>query len=547
MSAINIFKGICYDYVHMNESYKTYFPLHYCKKEDLIKRKEKIDQLVFNNESIASVLETYNRSIGATENTLENISKLKEGAYAVVTGQQAGIFTGPLYTLYKAITTIKLAKQWEKDLGAPVVPIFWIASEDHDFHEIRAINYIISDHIKTAKIHQTYKNEQLLTHQKSVFLKKSVGELIVNDSYLDALAGLIDSDKSITAEFEVLETILKESIQKEETLGLSFGKIMTYLFGHYGLVFIDPMIPELRALESNFFESAINKREAIFEALSLQTSILKSNGFEPALQLESTSSQLFLYAQGERLLLKRKDDEWYVDGVCTETFTTEDIIKLVKESPERFSTNVVLRPIVQDVLFKTLAYVAGPGEMSYYAQLKGVYEVFGMEMPIIHPRENFTILPKSLNHSFEQFELQAETILIDGIESLKKKLLKEQDTLNIEELFGQLEQSIESEYRKTIQSIASLSPHLKDIQEKNLGLILRQVTYMKDKANRFHRKNHPEVMSLINEIERILIPNGGLQERFYSVFALQDVMPNQLIQALMSIETIQTEHQIIVL
>lgn len=547
MSAINIFKGICNDYVHMNESYKTYFPLHYCKKEDLVNRKDKIDQCVFNGESIASVLETYNRTLGATECTFENISRLKEGAYAVVTGQQAGIFTGPLYTLYKAITTIKLAKQWEKELGTPIVPIFWIASEDHDFHEIRAINYINSDHIKTAKIHQTYKNDQLLTHQKSVFLKKSVGELIVNDSYLEALAGLIDSDKSMTAEFEVLETILKESIQKEETLGLSFGKIMTYLFGHYGLVFIDPMIPELRALESNFFESVINKREAIFEALSLQTSILKSNGFEPALQLESTSSQLFLYAQGERLLLKRKDDEWYVEGACTETFTTEDIIKLAKECPERFSTNVVLRPIVQDVLFKTLAYVAGPGEMSYYAQLKGVYEVFGMEMPIIHPRENFTILPKSLNHSFELFELQAEMILIDGIESWKKKLLKEQDTLNIEELFCHLEQSIESEYRKTIQSIASLSPHLMDIQEKNLGLILRQVAYMKDKANRFHRKNHPEVMSLINEIERILIPNGGLQERFYSVFALQDVMPNQLIQALMSIETIQTEHQIIVL
>lgn len=547
MSAINIFKGICYDYVHMNESYKTYFPLHYCKKEDLVKRKEKIDQLVFNTESIASVLETYNRTIGATENTLENISKLKEGAYAVVTGQQAGIFTGPLYTLYKAITTIKLAKQWEKDLGAPVVPIFWIASEDHDFHEIRAINYINSDHIKTAKIHQTYKNEQLLTHQKSVFLKKSVGELIVNDSYLDALAGLIDSDKSITAEFEVLETILKESIQKEETLSLSFGKIMSYFFGHYGLVFVDPMLPELRALESDFFESAINKREAIFEALSLQTSILESNGFEPALQLESASSQLFLYAQGERLLLKRKDEVWYVEGQVTETFTTEDILKLVKECPMRFSTNVVLRPVVQDVLFKTLAYVAGPGEMSYYAQLKGVYEVFGMEMPIIHPRENFTILPESLNHSLEQFELQAEMILLEGVESLKKKLLKEQDALNIEELFNHLEQSIESEYRNTIQSIASLSPHLQDIQEKNLGLILRQVTYMKDKANRFHRKNHPEVMSLINEIERTIIPNGGLQERFYSVFALQNVMPNQLIQALMSVETIQTEHQIVVL
>jgi bacillithiol biosynthesis cysteine-adding enzyme BshC len=524
-SQFNIFKGLSAAYVDRFEEVSDFYLRNFQNPEAYKSRLEELDTLTFERETITDVLESYNRSLGCTGKTLENLVKLRNPkSVVVITGQQAGIFTGALYTVYKAITTVKLALSLEKKLGRPVVPVFWIASEDHDFQEIRAAHYLAGGDLKKVEIDKRSATHKRRSNRK----KESIGHIETNDSVKDSIEQIL-SDFSGTEDIQNFEALLRTTFIERESLSNWFGRIMSKLFIEFGLVMIDPMLKDIRALESDFFKCALEKRLDIIEALAHRRDQLKERGFTPSLEFDASglnqcesSSKSF-------------------------TYTKETLLREMQERPERFSTNVVLRPVVQDVLFPTLAYVAGPGEINYYGQLGEVYPIFGKQLPVLYPRENFTLVQSDVTDVLKRYDLVPENVLMCGISAIRDHLLDLRDEVRIDELFDTYIEKFEREYSELINKILEISPDLHDLSQKNVGLIKGQMGYLKEKAHRFHRRNHRQMADDLVSIENQLMPGGQIQERELSILQYYAEKGNSLIDFLVQEVPLDHRHRIITL
>lgn len=549
MNTYTIFKGTSKAYVDNDPKVDVLYPLNFNRSEDFKYRIDWLDNRKqwVSSEKVAEVLKNYNEGLGCSPLTLQNIESLKEGALAVVTGQQAGVFTGALYTVYKAITTIKLAKKLSEEYQRKVVPIFWIASEDHDFQEIHLLKHYANGKVNTypidkkaADVIEKYIPENAQREQ----LKASVGHLKVTPEVFQTVETLLN--QAAQNEIENLESLLKTTLLENDTLSNWFGRLMMKLFNEYGLVFVDPMLTDLRALEVDLFERALTANKNIIQSLESQKEKVTNLGFKPSIDFDETGLNLFLYLKGERLPLKKSDDQWCVQSQQEVVqFTEEELIALMKKEPNRFSTNVVLRPIAQDILFNTIAYVGGPGEIAYYSQLAEVYPNFDLEMPIIYPRENFTVVTDALSEQMSELNVEAEALLICGVEAVRDKVLDLKDDIRIDETFEAYIKMVGEGYDELIAKIETISPEIHEFTDKNKGMILNQVNYLQEKAHRFHRRNHKELLKRLGEVEMQLVPEGGLQERTLSVLQYYGKQGNSFIDYLLKEIPLDHNHRII--
>ncbi len=552
MSSYSIFKGLSKAYVDNTTDSSKIFPLNFNNEEAFTQKIEELDAecRCIEPSAVSGVLREFNQYLGCGELTLKHLDELENGALAVVTGQQAGIFTGALYTVYKAITTIKLARKLSEQYQRPVVPVFWIASEDHDFQEIHELKHYANGKVNTYAIHKQASEliEKHLTpsHPSNNQLKASIGHLKVTNEVYQTVETLLN--EASQDEIENLQILLKSTLVENDTLSNWFGRLMMKLFNDYGLVFIDPMLGQLRSLEIPLFEKALASNENIVKALEEQTELVSKMGFKPSLEFDPTGLNLFYYQNGERLPIKREGTNWCVgQGSEITTFTTETLQKAFNEEPDRFSTNVILRPIAQDILFKTVAYVAGPGEISYYGQLAQVYQFFGKTMPIIYPRENFTVVTKPVDEKMTDLDVDAEAMLICGVEAVRDRVLDLKDDIRIDDLFEAYQKQVAEGYDLLIGQIEKMSPEIHEFKEKNKGMILNQIGYLQEKAHRFHRRNHKDLLKTLSDVEMQLVPEGGLQERMLSVIQYYGKEGDSFIDYLVNELPIEAKHRIITL
>lgn len=547
-SDLMIYKGLSKTYLEDHSSVKELYNYNFQSESDLLKRVSTLDTLNFDRRTLHKALVDINEQFTCSKKTKENIESIKDKeTLVVVTGQQAGIFTGACYTIYKAITTIKLAMDMSEKLGRKVIPIFWIASEDHDFEEIRQLNYIVDGKIKKLKID---KKPDYETKEKNIFnyafLKESIGDIQVNKSVYDSIEDYL-SDVSEHSDVELLEKLLKSTITEKESLANWFGKIMAKLFYDYGLVFVDPMNKIIREMESSFFEKAINSQNEINQAFSNNTNKVIEMGYKPLIEFEEDALGLFTYYAGERLMIKRANEkEYFLESQeSIIKLTKTELINIAKDNPASLSTNVVLRPVVQDVILPTISYVAGPGEMQYYSQLSSVYSVFDMDMPIIYPRENFTLIPKEVTGILEELDVSEDDFILSGLDKIKNIVLEKRDDIQIDNLFDEFSDKFSDEYNKLIEAILEISPDIKPLADKNVGLINNQIKYLRDKAHRFHRKNNKEILDDLKIVENNITPFGNLQEREFSIINYINKDDKDLLEYIINDLEIDYKHRII--
>ncbi len=549
MSTYTIFKGASKAYVDNDPKMNALYPLNFNRPEDFKYRIEWLDnrEAWIASEKVAEVLKNYNQSLGCGSLTQDNIEALREGALAVVTGQQAGVFTGALYTVYKAITAIKLAKELSKEYNRKVIPIFWIASEDHDFQEIHLLKHFADGKVNTYSIDKKASDviqKYVPQNMKQGQMKASIGHLKVTPEVFQTVETLLN--QAAQDEIENLETLLKTTLLENDTLSNWFGRLMMKLFNEYGLVFVDPMLTELRALEVPMFERTLDANEEIVKALETQKEKVEALGFKPSLDFDSTGLNLFYYINGERLPIKKTEGMWTVQHQQeTLAFSEIELIAMMRNEPNRFSTNVVLRPIVQDMLFNTVAYIGGPGEIAYYSQLAQVYSQFNLEMPIIYPRENFTVITEELSEKMGSLNVEAEAFLICGVEAVRDKVLDLKDDIRIDDTFNQYIKSISEGYDQLVAEIEKISPEIRSLTEKNKGMIINQVAYLQEKAHRFHRRNHKDLLKSLSDVEMQLVPEGGLQERTLSVLQYYGKQGESFIDYLLNELPLDHKHRII--
>ncbi|MHB8172007.1 MAG: bacillithiol biosynthesis cysteine-adding enzyme BshC [Thermincolia bacterium] len=475
--------------------------------ESYAQRCRYLDETYTNRQQVVDILTKYNEELGCSVATRANLAALSQpGAVAVITGQQAGVLTGPLYTIYKVLTTVQLAGRLTRELARPVVPIFWVAAEDHDFQEINHIHILSSDN-RVVKLQLEQESSG----------RVAAGHLPVTPAVEQLLAALEALSNQNEWQQETLQT-LRELAGQSNNLAQWFARVMQWLFRELGLIMVDPLEPGLKELTSGFFRHSIEETTGVDTALEQGRQAVQEMGFAPQVEAQPGHTNLFFYQDGE---LPQRRPIFY-DGQGFQTregdcrWSREELLALAGDKPAVLSPNVVLRPVVQDVLFPTLAYVAGPGEISYYALYKEVYRVLGRQMPVIYPRANVTLIEPGIARHLEKYQLSGEKVF-NGLDDRLQELLKEADQLGIEGLFSGVKEDFTPKYSQLIEELGTLDPALVKLGHENLERILGQMDFLQGKAMQKHRQTQEGMIKHFQKIRTSLFPNNSWQEREYNL------------------------------
>lgn len=340
-------------------------------------------------ERLADALAQQNVEFGAGPAAMANIEKLRGGARAVVTGQQVGLFGGPLLTLLKAATSVARAKDATRASGVEHVPVFWLATEDHDLAEVNQVSLLTKTTVETLRA-------GLKTKAAVEVGGIALGSEI--DAVLEQAGELL--------EFAPVWETLKDCYTPQQTLGGAFARLMARLFAEQGLIVVDAASQEFHALGSSTLRYAIEHAEELQAALMARSEELVKAGYHAQVLVTAGGSLLFLVdeATGERVALRRlPDGGWKANG---KVYSAAELISILESAPERLSPNALLRPVFQDTILPTAAYIGGPSEIAYFAQSSVVYEaILGRVTPVL-PRLSATVLEPAVATVMEMHEVQ---------------------------------------------------------------------------------------------------------------------------------------------
>ncbi|MCK6256908.1 bacillithiol biosynthesis cysteine-adding enzyme BshC [Fictibacillus sp. KIGAM418] len=462
----------------------------------------------YEREKLANYLSDYNFQFSCSKQTLTNIEKLRNPkSAAVIGGQQAGLLTGPLLTIHKCISIIQFACIQERQLGVPVVPVFWIAGEDHDYDEINHVNVERNGGPKKRSL-------------PPVSPLKTSATLMEWDSVKAA-----EWAESVFREFgeteftkEVLSKV-KEIFKSSKTAVHSFAQFITDLFGEYGLVLVDSGEPHFKRLQTETLEKMILRNKEVDEAFAAGIGQLTGRGFSAPVELQENNAHMFIYQNEERLLLFRDDSGNFLSKNEEVTITSEQLMANAKEKPELFSNNVVTRPVMQESLFPVLAFIAGSGEIAYWSALKEVFHLFGFKMPPLVPRLSMTIVTGKNEKQLKETGLKVEDVLREGTEVHKQSWYETHKPIDTKGVYTETLTKIEAAHTELKTLALTIDPSLKRLSDINLNRIKNEVDYLHTKMERAMKKELKEPLALFDHLQCDLAPDGVLQERVWNAFS----------------------------
>ncbi|RTQ95400.1 bacillithiol biosynthesis cysteine-adding enzyme BshC [Lysinibacillus telephonicus] len=486
-----------------------------------------------NNEELSNIIRSYMEPLGISEKVEENLKHLEKGAVAVVGGQQAGILTGPLYSVHKAITVILLSKEQSEKLGEKVVPIFWIAGEDHDLEEIN----------HTFTIHNGIPKKQVYDKRSS---KKTMAS--ATKIQKDELINLIESIFNDYGETEYTQDLFKfvlHQIEQSDTFTDLFARIMNHLFKNEGLLMIDAAFTPFRKFESSFFVKIIEQNEGISKVVVEKEQLLDKEGYGKPISATIENANLFYVQDGERFLLERTANG-YQNSNGLFKFTKEQLLDIAKTSPENLSNNVVTRPLIQEMAIPVLAFVGGPGELAYWATLKDAFELLDLQMPILAPRLNITLLTRKVNQLLLDYELTIAQVMDGSAQSLKEKFINSVQDVEAKKQIAELKGLLNEQYEKLAVHLTEQQIKLLPIINKNKKYHEMQLEYLNKKIEQEVLAKHDKTIGQFNLLNAEIYPNENLQERVYNPFQYLNVYGIDLINDLCKLPmTISNKHYIV--
>ncbi|MDN4073545.1 bacillithiol biosynthesis cysteine-adding enzyme BshC [Fictibacillus terranigra] len=462
----------------------------------------------YERDKLANYLSDYNFQFSCSKETLTNIDKLRNPiSAAVIGGQQAGLLTGPLLTIHKCISIIQFACIQEQQLGIPVVPVFWIAGEDHDYDEINHVN-----------IKRNGRPEKRSLPPISP-LKTSATLMEWNSGKAAEWAESVFREFGETEFTKEILSKVKEVFTSSKTAVHSFAQLITDLFGDYGLILVDSGEPQFKRLQSTTLERMIARNSEVDNAFTEGVHQLTRQGFPAPVELQKNNAHLFIYHNGERLLLFRDESGNYETKNDEVSFTSEQLLTYAKEKPELFSNNVVTRPVMQESLFPTLAFIAGSGEIAYWSALKEVFHLFGFKMTPLVPRLSMTIVTEKNEKQLKETGLKVEDVLQEGTEASKLAWFESHKPYNTKEVYSETVAKIEEAHSELKKLALSIDPSLERLSEVNLNRIKSELDYLHNKMDRAMKREFVEPLSLFDHLQCDLAPDGVLQERVWNTYS----------------------------
>ncbi len=523
------------DYLYEFENVKEYYKYNFKDKENYKKIFRRISESQRAVKSgLGNILKSQYAGLKISKKTKRNLELFsKENTLAVVTGQQLGILGGPMYTFYKIITVIKLCNHLNERYDEfNFVPVFWLEADDHDFNEVRSINIINNDN--NIKIIE-YKND--IDPDDT---KRSVGLIEIDDTIIDFFNQLKENLRDTEFKKPLLDTL--ESIYSPgKTFKTSFVELIHSLFDGYGLVILDPTDKRLKEKLKPVFRKEITDFRKHTEKLVFVSAKLEEvyNA-----QVKINPVNLFFSTNDGRYSIEPVENEFRLKRK-RKSFTKEELLELVENEPERFSPNVLLRPICQDYILPTAFYIAGPSEIAYFAQVTPLYDFYEIQTPIIYPRASATLMEANINKTLEKYQLSVNEIFM-GVDELKKNVVESLSKNNVDEIFTKTMNDIEIAFDNLREKLFDLDKTIADNSKKYRSKISNTLNELRNKAEHAQNKKYEVTLRQLDRACNLLYPNGNLQEREINYTYFLNKYGKGFIQRIFSdLEIDKFEHQII--
>jgi len=481
---------------------------------------------------LAEVLRRQNEAFGAAEPTFAGIRRLSQpGTFAVVTGQQVGLLSGPAFTLYKALTAVRLAQALSEQ-GLPAVPVFWLADQDHDLEEVAHI----------ATFDDGYELISLTDRGERPAARSSVGHVKLSGE-IDRALGLLERSLPAGEPRERLLHDLRETYRPGATWAEAFGCFMARLFSRWGVVLLDPLDEAVHRLGARVYQQALARAGELRQRLLERSQALLQAGYHAQVHVTEESTLVFVTQEGNRVALTQRDGEFLLDG--SEKISLAELKARAETQPLGLSPNVLLRPVVQDILLPTLAYVAGPSELAYLGQANALYAIFGRPQPVIFPRAGFTLVDRRIQHLMEKYRVNVEDVW-QGEEHLGRRIAATGIAAGWAERFDQSEQELARLLEPLRQDVETLDPTLLDALHHTQEKVQYQMDRLRGKLSRAALQRSELLGRHAQSLLRFLTPRKSLQEREVSgVYFLGRVGYELLDRLLAHVRADCSDHQVL--
>ena len=417
---------------------------------------------------------------------------------AVVTGQQAGLFGGPLFTLLKALTAIKLAEQVGRDHGVPAVAVFWIDAEDHDGEEVRSCTVFDGE--------LTPRTVALASRPGAEPVP--VASVRIDESILAALTELEHALPPTEFRSSLLDG-LRRAYAPGIGMADAFGRWIEEVLGHRGLVVYDSSDVESKALVGQVFARELSTPGQTGRLAALAGSNLTARGYHAQVTEQDGGLALFLLGDGRRVAIRQQDGHFLV---ADRRYEAAALVAEAKDRPASFSPSVLLRPLVQDSLFPTVCYVAGPNELGYLGQLRGVYQHFGIPMPLMYPRATATLLDSAALRFFTKYQLPLEALQAQDEASLNE-LLRTQIPPAVEDSLAEASRAIEARMIHVAQALSLLDSTLEGAARSTLGRMTHDIETLRGKMIQAAKRRDETLRRQFIRTRALAFPGGEPQER----------------------------------
>ena len=482
--------------------------------------------------ALADLLDQQAATFHASEAARANIAKLRAGARAVVTGQQVVLFGGPLLTLLKAATAIARAKEATRATGVEHVPVFWMATEDHDLAEVDQVSLLTKTGVET--LHAGLKLARAVP----------VGGVVPGPEFeavLDRVAELLEY--APVSEW-LRECYLPQNDAAPPSLALAFGRLMTKIFAGQGLIVIDPSSRGFHALGASTLRHAIEHAAPLQKSLLTRTDELVNAGYHAQVLVAESSSLLFLLDEStrERVALRRSPPPANLPEVQSEpqwkagssNFTTSDLLAILEAAPERLSPNALLRPVFQDTLLPTAAYIGGPSEIAYFAQSAVLYQaILGRITPVL-PRLSATLLEPAIATVMDREQVQLPDAMTTP-EALAQRLGARAMPIELKRRLAAVGNALEPELAALTEYLAGMDASLGRAAEVSGSKMHYQMNRLRRMAATSELQKKASLRKHAEAITLNIFPNGHAQERVIAgVWFLSrygEALIDQLVQA----------------
>jgi bacillithiol synthase len=449
--------------------------------------------------SLVEILRGQNQRLSAPNQfdpaSSRNLDRLATGAVAIVTGQQVGLFSGPAYTFYKALSAVRCADEMTSR-GIDAVPVFWLATEDHDLAEIN---------------HTFWNTRQGLARYELPAREQDAGGRVGQiplGSEIQSVASA--ASQALEGPFvDQIVRVLEESYSPSETYGSAFGKLLARLLAGRGIIFIDPLDPPLHRLASPVYLRAIEQAESLRDALLARSKELESAAFHAQVKVTRETTLLFYDVDSRREPLRLRDGKFLAGN---SEFSREQLVAAGEKTPELFSGSALLRPVIEDALLPTAAYIGGPAEVAYMAQAHVAYQAILGRMPAVLPRASFTLIEPPIARFMSQYDLNIRDILA-GPQHLRAQMEQKSLPGDLAKRFDAGEESLRGLLASYEEPLQRLDPTLLEALHAMEGKILHQFGQLKGKIGRAENFRS----GVLDRHQKILLDslytNGELQER----------------------------------